>query len=116
MAGVDTMSSSDELVMNGENLVFSNNSVFMDITTCTQLTFRMNIQPLSIGRALTQAVSRWLPTAVARVPSPGQVMWYLWWTKWRWGKFSPSTSDFPANLHSTNCSTITIIYHLGLVK
>jgi hypothetical protein len=25
--------------------------------------------------------------------------------------------DFPANLHSTNCSTIIIIYHhLGLVK
>jgi hypothetical protein len=22
----------------------------------------------------------------------------------------------PANLHSTNCSTITIIYHLGLVQ
>jgi hypothetical protein len=23
---------------------------------------------------------------------------------------------FPVNLHSTNCSTITIIYHLGLVQ
>jgi hypothetical protein len=23
---------------------------------------------------------------------------------------------FPANLHSTNCSTITIIYHLGFVQ
>jgi hypothetical protein len=22
----------------------------------------------------------------------------------------------PANLHSTNCSTITLIYHLGLVQ
>jgi hypothetical protein len=38
----------------------------------------------------------------------------LWWTKWRWGRFSPSTSVSPANLHSTNCSTITLIYHLGL--
>jgi hypothetical protein len=36
------------------------------------------------------------------------------WTKWRWGRFSPSTSVSPANLHSTNCSTITLIYHLGL--
>jgi hypothetical protein len=28
----------------------------------------------------------------------------LWWTKWRWGRFSPSTSVSPANFHSTNCS------------
>jgi hypothetical protein len=28
----------------------------------------------------------------------------LWWTKWRWGRFSPSTSVSPANLYSTNCS------------
>jgi hypothetical protein len=38
----------------------------------------------------------------------------LWWTKWHWGRFSPSTSVSPANLHSTNFSTITLIYHLGL--
>jgi hypothetical protein len=48
--------------------------------------------------------------------SPGLVMWDLWWTKWRWGRFSPSISVSPANLHSTNCSTITLIYHLGLVQ
>jgi hypothetical protein len=41
-------------------------------------------------------------------------MWDLWWTKWRWGRFSPNTSVSPANLHFTNFSTITIIYHLGL--
>jgi hypothetical protein len=23
--------------------------------------------------------------------NPGVVMWDLWWTKWRWGRFSPST-------------------------
>jgi hypothetical protein len=45
---------------------------------------------------------------------PGLVKWDLWWTKWRWSRFSPSTSVSPANLHSTNCSTITLIYHLGL--
>jgi hypothetical protein len=28
------------------------------------------------------------------------------------GQFSPSTSVFPAHLHSMNFSTITIIYHL----
>jgi hypothetical protein len=43
-------------------------------------------------------------------------MWDLWWTKWRWGKFSSSTSVSLANLHSTNFSTITITYHLGLVQ
>jgi hypothetical protein len=47
---------------------------------------------------------------------PGLVMWDLWWTKWRWGRFSPSTSVSPANLHSINCSTITLIYHLELVQ
>jgi hypothetical protein len=41
--------------------------------------------------------------------SPGQVMWDSWWTKWHWGRFSPSTSVSPANSHSTNCS-IFIIY------
>jgi hypothetical protein len=39
----------------------------------------------------------------------------LTWSKWRWGTFSPSTSVSPASLHSTNCSTITLIYRLGLV-
>jgi hypothetical protein len=38
------------------------------------------------------------------------------WTKWHWGRFSPSTSVSPANFHSTNCSTITLIYHLGLAQ
>jgi hypothetical protein len=45
----------------------------------------------------------------------GLVVWDLWWTKWRWDRFSPSTSDSPANLQSTIFSTITITYHLGLV-
>jgi hypothetical protein len=44
-------------------------------------------------------------------------MWDLWWKKWRWGRFSPSTSVSPANLHSTSFSTITIItYHPWLVQ
>jgi hypothetical protein len=42
-------------------------------------------------------------------------MWDLWWTKWCWDRFSPSTSVSPANLHSTNFSTITITYP-GLVQ
>jgi hypothetical protein len=37
---------------------------------------------------------------------PGR-MWGLWWTKRHWGRFSQSTSIFPAN-HSTNFFTIII--------
>jgi hypothetical protein len=48
--------------------------------------------------------------------NPVIFMWDLWWTKWLWGRFYPSTSVFPANLHSTNFSTITITYHPGLVQ
>jgi hypothetical protein len=33
-------------------------------------------------------------------------MWDLWWTKWHWGRFSPSTSVCPANFYSTDCSTL----------
>jgi hypothetical protein len=39
--------------------------------------------------------------------SPGLVKWELW-TKWRWGRFSPSTSVSPANLHHTKFSILTI--------
>jgi hypothetical protein len=58
-------------------------------------------------RAVAQAVSLWLPT---RWPgfSSGQSMWGVWWTKWHWGRFSPSTSISPANHHSTNFSIIII--------
>jgi hypothetical protein len=35
---------------------------------------------------------------------------------WRWGKFSQSTSVSHANIHTTNFSTITITYQLGLVQ
>jgi hypothetical protein len=44
------------------------------------------------------------------------IMWDLSRTKWCWGRFSPSTSVSPTNLYSTNLSTITITYHLGLVQ
>jgi hypothetical protein len=36
--------------------------------------------------------------------------------KVRWGRFYPSTSVSFANLNSTSTSTVTIIYHLGLVQ
>jgi hypothetical protein len=45
-------------------------------------------------------------------------MWDLWVDKVALGHvFSPSASSVsPANLHSTNFSTITITYHPGLVQ
>jgi hypothetical protein len=33
-------------------------------------------------------------------------MWDLWWTKWRWARFSPRTLVSPANIHSICFSTI----------
>jgi hypothetical protein len=67
------------------------------------------------GRAISGG---WSPASHRGVTgsSPGHVIWDLWWTKWRWGRFSPSTSVSPANLHSNHCSRITIIYHLGVVQ
>jgi hypothetical protein len=66
----------------------------------------------AVGRAIAQAVSRWLPTAAARVRSHvGFVV-----DKLALGQFPPSASVSPANLHSTNFSTITITYHPGLVQ
>jgi hypothetical protein len=40
--------------------------------------------------------------------SPGLIKWDLWWTKCRWGRFSPSTSVSPADLHSTKFSILII--------
>jgi hypothetical protein len=31
-----------------------------------------------------------------------------WWTKWKWGRFTPSTSVSPAKSHSTKCSIYAI--------
>jgi hypothetical protein len=52
-------------------------------------------------RAITQAISRWLPTAAARVRARGRL--------------SPSTSVSTVNFHSTDCSTL-ITYHPGPVQ
>jgi hypothetical protein len=66
------------------------------------------------GRAIAQAVSRWLPTAAVRGSKPDLGIWDLWWDKVALGRFSPSTSVSPAIVvHSTNYSTIALIYHPG---
>jgi hypothetical protein len=67
----------------------------------------MGLKLIFLGHAVAQAVSRWLPTVAARVHVQAD-MWYLWWTEWHWGRFSPSTSVSPASHHSTNFSIIII--------
>jgi hypothetical protein len=59
------------------------------------------------GLDVAEAVSRWLPTAAARVRVRAG-MWDLLWIKRHCGKFSPSISVSPANHHSTNFSVIII--------
>jgi hypothetical protein len=65
------------------------------------------------GRAIAQAVSRWLPGF-----KPGSSHVGICGGQSGAGAafFSPSTSVSPANLHSTNFSTITIAYHPGLLQ
>jgi hypothetical protein len=62
------------------------------------------------GLAIAQAVSRRLPTETGS----GQVGFVV--VKVALGQVSPSTSASPVNLHSINCSTLTLTYHLGLVQ
>jgi hypothetical protein len=45
----------------------------------------------------------------------GQVMLYLWWIKWHWGRFSPIISVSLSNSHSTDFSALIAIHHEGLV-
>jgi hypothetical protein len=67
---------------------------------------------LCSGRAIAQAVSRWLPTAAVRGSKPDLGMWALWWDKVALGRFSPRFSVSPAIVvRSTNYFTITLMYH-----
>jgi hypothetical protein len=58
------------------------------------------------GRAIAQAVSRWLPTAAVRGSKPDLVMWDLWWDKVALGQVFfeyfgfPCQSSFHQLLHN----------------
>jgi hypothetical protein len=72
-----------------------------NFTVCTSSYIERQTSLTSqLGRAIAQAVSRWLPTAVARVWSSGICGGQR-------GGFSPSTS-VPANLHSSKFPIIII--------
>jgi hypothetical protein len=62
---------------------------------------------VGLGRAVAQRLDDDFPP---RRPgfAPGQIMWDLWWTKLHWGRFSPSTSAFPASHHSNKFSILII--------
>jgi hypothetical protein len=83
----------------------SNSKEFFDYQSSWALLHEIahKIQSFTEGRALAQAVSRWIPTAAVRGSKPDLGMWDLWWDKVALGRFS----------RSTNYSTITLIYHPG---
>jgi hypothetical protein len=47
------------------------------------------------GRAIAQAVSRWLLTAAVRGSKPDLVMWDLWWDKVALGQVFSEFFGFP---------------------
>jgi hypothetical protein len=52
------------------------------------------------GRAIAQAVSRWLPTAAVRGSKPDMIMWDLWWDKVALGQVFSEFFGFPCNRRS----------------
>jgi hypothetical protein len=61
------------------------------------------------GRAIAQVVSCWLPTVVAQAQNrSGHVGFVV--DKVALGQFLLKYFGSPANIHSTNCSTISIIW------
>jgi hypothetical protein len=61
------------------------------------------------GRAIAQAVSRWLPTAASRVPAQVKSCGICRGQSGTGAGFSYSTSVSSANSHSTDCSKFIII-------
>jgi hypothetical protein len=76
----------------------------------------LHIVTINWGRAIAQAVSRWLPTAAARVRTWVRSCGICGGQSGAGTVFLKSTSVSPANSHSTDCSTIIIVYQLGLVQ
>jgi hypothetical protein len=56
-----------------------------------------------LGRAMAQAVSRTSHRG-GLGSIPGQSIWDLWFTKWRWDRFFPECSCFPLSFSFHRCS------------
>jgi hypothetical protein len=59
--------------------------------------FQLWALKLGKGRAIAQAVSRWLPTVAVRCSKPDLVMWDLWWDKVALGQVCSEFFGFPCN-------------------
>jgi hypothetical protein len=66
-----------------------------------------------LGCSIILAVGRQFPLC-GPGSIPIRIMWDQLWKKRKLSRFSPSTSDSPANSHSTKCSIL--IYHAGLMQ
>jgi hypothetical protein len=102
---------------NGGGRVFANTVIDIPVNIKERDLLAGQLTASQEGHAIVQAISRWLPTAAARVQT--RVYSHVRFVVDKVALeqvFSPSTSVSLANLHSTKFSTITITYHLGLVQ
>jgi hypothetical protein len=51
----------------------------------------------ALGRAIAQAVSRWIPTAAVQGSKPDLAMWDMWWDKVALGQVFSEYFGFPCN-------------------
>jgi hypothetical protein len=75
-------------------LMFSSLIPYNSSTKCSVIVIFMK------GRAIAQAVSRWLPTAAVQGSKPDLVMWDLWWDKVALGQVFSEFFGFPCNRRS----------------
>jgi hypothetical protein len=68
----------------------------------------------SFGRSVAQVVSRWIPTAEARFRAGSSNVRFIV-CKVALKRFSPSNLVSPGN-NSSDCSTLIVIHHPGLVQ
>jgi hypothetical protein len=68
------------------------------------------------AKDITLPVSRRLPIPAARAESQVRSCGNWGWRKWNWRRLSPNILVSPASSNSTDCSTLVVIYHLGLIQ
>jgi hypothetical protein len=103
----------DEMVIYRENFILHTSQtadstagfrfpveVSFTITKGINITFRESNIDRSEGRAVAQAVSRWLPNAAVRGSKPDVVMSDLWWDKVALGQVFSEFFGFPCNRRS----------------
>jgi hypothetical protein len=79
----------------------------------TQLSLSYSVRAIQKKKDLTAGITtplqhNFTPNNLIVEVSVNDNSHMLWWTKWHWGSFSPSTSVSLANQHSTKFSIIII--------